>query len=253
MQIIRWGGAAALGVTVGLALAAPGYTQDEGHFPTGGWALQQVDGGAFVPATASTVVDATTVELTKPDGATGTSMETTDLGLNVAAGQQITVDYEMSAGALPDAGAVRLFWYDAPDSDTMATAPTALVAAGSTNGTLTIDISEAAKVGTLGLVYDASNPSAGTVRFSGLEVAGVPILFEAPTTPTPTSEPTTGPEPTEPPAAGKGGGASDGGAGGQLPVTGGPVTLIGAGALVLLLVGAGLYLLARRRRVSFTA
>lgn len=45
----------------------------------------------------------------------------------------------------------------------------------------------------------------------------------------------------------------DEGEGGELPVTGSSTALLAAGALVLLAVGGGLYLVARRRRVTFTA
>lgn len=61
--------------------------------------------------------------------------------------------------------------------------------------------------------------------------------------PTPTVEPTT--EPTEPPASGAGGGSG-------LPVTGGTTgILVGLGAMLLL--GGGVALFVRGRRVSFTA
>ena len=42
-------------------------------------------------------------------------------------------------------------------------------------------------------------------------------------------------------------------AGGELPITGSTTTLIAGGAVLLLAVGAGVYLVARRRRVTFTA
>ncbi len=43
------------------------------------------------------------------------------------------------------------------------------------------------------------------------------------------------------------------GEGGELPITGSTTTLIAGGAVLLLAVGAGVYLVARRRRVTFTA
>lgn len=43
------------------------------------------------------------------------------------------------------------------------------------------------------------------------------------------------------------------GAGGGLPATGTPTILVAAGALALSLLGTGLYLVARRRRIRFTA
>lgn len=45
----------------------------------------------------------------------------------------------------------------------------------------------------------------------------------------------------------------DGGEGGELPVTGTTTALIAGGAVLLLALGAGVYLIARRRRVTFTA
>ena len=45
----------------------------------------------------------------------------------------------------------------------------------------------------------------------------------------------------------------DAGEGGELPVTGTTATLIAAGAVLLLALGNGAYLIARRRRVTFTA
>ena len=45
----------------------------------------------------------------------------------------------------------------------------------------------------------------------------------------------------------------DEGEGGELPVTGTTATLIAAGAVLLLALGTGAYLIARRRRVTFTA
>lgn len=45
----------------------------------------------------------------------------------------------------------------------------------------------------------------------------------------------------------------DEGEGGELPVTGASTALLAAGALVMLALGGGLFLIARRRRVTFTA
>ncbi|HEY8471304.1 MAG TPA: LPXTG cell wall anchor domain-containing protein [Natronosporangium sp.] len=45
----------------------------------------------------------------------------------------------------------------------------------------------------------------------------------------------------------------DGGGGGGLPATGTSALIVAAGALALLALGAGLYLIARRRRIRFTA
>ena len=45
----------------------------------------------------------------------------------------------------------------------------------------------------------------------------------------------------------------DEGEGGELPVTGTTATLIAGGAVLLMALGTGAYLIARRRRVTFTA
>lgn len=264
MRISRWGGAAILGAAVALALAAPAAAQGE-HFPAAGWQVRQIGTGetAWSPAAASQVVDASTVDLTKPDGTTGTSIETSHLGMDVNAGDVISVSYELLDDALTDAGAVRLFYYDTRDADTLATAPTAFVAADG-SGVLELTVAATDRIGTLGLVYDASNDSAGTVRFTDLTVAGTPILFVAPPepSPSPTGQPTPGPtgeptpDPTKPadpspsdPAGGAGGGSDKPG----LPVTGSSLPVLVGGGAVLAAGGGGIYWLTRRRGVSFTA
>lgn len=261
MRITRWAAGAALGVAAGaLALAVPASAQD-GHFPAGGWQVRDIGLGETdwrAGTAASSSISSSTVELTKPAGDVGTSAETPDVGLEVAAGDTISVAYELVDGATPDAGAVRLFWYSSPDADTLGAAPTGSAIADATSGTLSITVADAAKVGTLGLVYDASNAATGTARFTNLEVAGTPILFAAPDPdpspsatpgPDPTGKPTPGPAPSDPAAPGQGGGDDKPG----LPVTGAPAALIAAGGAGLLVLGGGVYLLARRRRVSFTA
>jgi LPXTG-motif cell wall-anchored protein len=64
--------------------------------------------------------------------------------------------------------------------------------------------------------------------------------------PTPTPTPTPSTPATEPPA-------EDNGEGGELPETGTSTTLIIAGAFALLAVGGGLFAIARRRRITFSA
>jgi len=60
-----------------------------------------------------------------------------------------------------------------------------------------------------------------------------------------TTPPEDEPEETTPP--------EDEGEGGELPKTGAPTGLIAAGAALMLTAGAGMYLVARRRRITFTA
>jgi hypothetical protein len=80
-------------------------------------------------------------------------------------------------------------------------------------------------------------PVSGKVKFEG--VCEKPTT---PPTPTPTATPTATPTP---PPGGEGGG--------DLPVTGAAVGGIVGAAAVLLAIGLGLFLVARRRRVRFTA
>lgn len=272
-----------------LTLAGPAHAQD-GMYPAAEWQLRQIGTGDldWSPAAASVIVDATTLRLTKPDGDTSTSAETANIGLVVTADTEITVDYSLDADADTAAGAVRLFYYDTPDADTLGVAPAGFVAADG-SGTMSLPVPAGTAIGTLGLVYDASNSSAGTVTFTDLRVGDTPILFVAPAAP-PVEDLDCGDfdtqeeaqevldaDPSDPhgldgdgdgvacehlPSAGKGGSGdrddSDdapgaGGSGDRLPVTGAPAGLLAAGALALLGVGGGLFLLARRRRVSFTA
>lgn len=266
MKIIRWG--AVLGAVTALTVAAPAHA-DGGHFPAPGWQHKQIGPDlVWLPAEAGGIVDATTVELVKPAGDIGTSLETTDLGLPVAAGDTITVDYALSGGATPAAGAVRLFYYDYPGADTVVEAPAAFVAADADSGTLEITVAADATVGTLGLVYDASNDTAGTATFTNLTVAGTAVWFVPPVVPcewdgelaadddacqapaSPSSEPTTAPTATP----GVAGSPAPGVGGEQLPVTGSsllPALLIlGGGGLA---AGFVLHRLSRSRRVTFRA
>src|SRR5690606_5087506 len=148
------------------------------HFPGSGWVLQQIATGdtGFSPATLSQIVDQDTVALTKPAGDTGTSIETTDLGLAVTAGDTLTVQVSLVGPASTDAGAVRMFVYDHPGADTLTEAPQAVMAAAG-SGPLTLTVPFTGTIGTMGLVYDASNSSAGTVEFSNLRLNRTPIWF----------------------------------------------------------------------------
>jgi LPXTG-motif cell wall-anchored protein len=89
-------------------------------------------------------------------------------------------------------------------------------------------------------------PKSATVRFSEKTCAPAAPTPSPTATPTPTATPPAGatPTPSATPAPGGGGG---------LPVTGASVGGTVAAAAVLLLVGVGLYLFARRRRIRFTA
>lgn len=135
-------------------------------------------GGGQTESTVSTVT-ADTVTLVQ-DGrvtaAAGTSAETSNLGIEVEAGDTITVNYALTAGADFASGAVRLFIYYSPDADTWATAPDQVAVADALTGTLSITAT-GGTIGTAGVVYDTSNPSKGTATFTGLTVAGEPVPF----------------------------------------------------------------------------
>src|SRR5690606_30001796 len=98
-----------------------------------------------------------------------------DLGIDVATGDPVTVEYELD-GADPAAGAVRLFIYDHADADTDCEAPTQLVAVpddGSAEGTLTLTVGFTGTIGTAGLGDDASDGNGGgSGIFSDVTVAG---------------------------------------------------------------------------------
>ena len=93
----------------------------------------------------------------KQDGrdtaAAGTSAETINLDIEVAAGEAITVDFALTDGADHAAGAVRLFIYYTEGADTWNVAPDQSVAADAADGTLSITAT-GGTIGTAGVVYD---------------------------------------------------------------------------------------------------
>lgn len=176
----RMAAAAAVGLAGAMLMSAsPAQAAtDPPLFPRSGWVLQQIAMGdtGFSPAALSQIVDQDTVALIKPAGDTGTSIETADLGLPVTAGDTLTVQVSLLGSASADVGAVRMFVYDHPGANTLTEAPQA-VAAAAGDGTLTLTVPFTGTIGTMGLVYDASNSSAGTVEFSNLRLNNTPIWF----------------------------------------------------------------------------
>jgi hypothetical protein len=165
--------AVVLGLFGSMILAGPAQAH-HGHEAATDWQLRDVTCDPYPdctwgPATESVVTDERTLELTKPHPQTGTSMETTNLGLELPDGGTISVIYDLDTGADFAAGAVRMFWYNQPNKNTLLDAPTAHVAADAGNDTLTLTIPAGSTVGTFGLTYDASNPSTGTVHLHDLE------------------------------------------------------------------------------------
>jgi hypothetical protein len=245
-----------IGFVFALMTVSPASASVE-YFPTTGWDVRDASGTypdiEWNPAAASQIIDAYTVDLTKPAGDVGTSIETTNLGVDVEAGDVITVHYELKDGALTDAGAIRAFYYDHPDGDTLHEAPTAFVAADG-SGVLELTVIADGTIGTLGLTYDASNVSAGTVTFSTLKVNDTKVRFLAPVEETPSPEPTASesPHPGETPSPTASPSEVEGEGGEKLPVTGSSLPyIVGAGAAFLGL-GAGVVLLTRSRRQHFT-
>lgn len=181
-----------------LAMASPAEaTTEKPKCPT--WTLRSITSGPGWndnPADGSGVVDTNSVKITKPEGG-GTEFSTKDTGIDLNSNKaNITVKYELKDGASFAAGAVRLFYYHDKNANTLTAAPTDYVAAEANSGTLTLsDVT--GYIGTVGLVYDASNSAGGNVVFSDLKVGATPLAFED-VCAEPTSPPTTTPPTNEP-------------------------------------------------------
>jgi hypothetical protein len=208
-------------------------------------------------------VTATTVTLVKPAAGVDPGVEFVAKAANLPAGT-ITVDYALSGGADFSAGAVRLYYYAAAGADTVNDAPTGVAPATASSGTLTV--TAAGPVGTIGFVYDASNPSTGKVTFSDLKVGGTAVAFtDVCTSPSPSASPS--PSPSVSPSVSASASASPstsatetaapgGVAGGDepsLPLTGVSVPMLAGAAAVLIGLGVGLFLLTRKRRITTVA
>jgi hypothetical protein len=165
------------------------------------WTIRSITGDNTTwdpsPTAGSGVFDSNTVVLNKPDpGNARTEASTADAGLDLTNGT-ITVHYDLPDGAWFTTGAVRLFYYHATGANTLTDAPTASVAADNGSlGTMTIS-GVTGHVGTLGLVYDASNssgavPGRGAVVFSGLTAGDTPVKFNQAGCPPSPSPSTTG-------------------------------------------------------------
>ena len=224
-----------------------------------GYAFSALDWGTEVVPSVNSSVTEDAIVLVKVDGAMSTDASTSNLGTT---GTTLTVDYELSGGATTDAGAIRFFAYDHADANTATVAPTYGPAiADAMSGTLTLDIA-GGTIGTVGVTYDASNVSTGTVTFTNLMLDGEQLAFisECPEpTPTATESPTATASPTSsasptPGATEEPSTAPSTEAEPELPVTGSNLPVALGGAAVLLgLTGGGLMALARRRRTTFRA
>ncbi len=240
-----------------------------------------------------TIITPSSARLTKPMVGTAPGVEFAARDMKVFAFGRpatVTVNYRLQAGASASAGAVRMFGYAAQDADTIHSGPTygPAIASG-TSGVLSLTVPAGKKLGTLGLVYDASNDARGAVVFSELKINGRLVSFgwcpkpepSGSASPSPSSspsgepsaEPSTEPseepsgQPSEEPSTEPSGVPSNvpttygpppapgAGAGGgpSLPLTGAPAGLLAAGGVLLAVLGAGAVLVMRRRRTQFEA
>jgi hypothetical protein len=158
---------------VALAAPSPSAATTPTECPT--WTLQSIVNEWGSPAEGSTVVDSHTVVLTKPVGG-GTEFAAKNLNMTFDSPVSIEVEYELSDGADHAAGAVRLFYYEANSPNTLTDVPTEFIPATSGNGTLTI--AGVDKIGTVGLVYDASNAAGGKVTFKNMKIGNTKIAFK---------------------------------------------------------------------------
>lgn len=218
------------------------------------------------PGAGSAVTGDYRVKLVKPTEGVmpGTEFASYDVDLEFALPVSISVEYELNGGASHAAGAIRLFYYEAANADTIATTPTAFVAADSESGTLTI--SGVTKVGTLGMTYDGSNTAGGHVIFKNLKVGPHKMAFKdvcVEETPSPSPSVSTSPSATASasPSASTSTAAPApsvskslvAGGGPSLPVTGAPTYLVAGVGVLLVAAGVAALVLSRRRRAEFEA
>lgn len=164
--------------------------------------------GSFpqVPSAHSRLVSNRIVDLVwRPGSASnnyGTSLESDDLGIEVEAGDTLTVNYGLSSSTpdfvntMPAGASIRIFAYYRDSHSYMPgnrpnVAPTACgvnhlenpeqaaaAPVGQRTGTLSCTIQEAGVLGYTGLVYDVSNSGVqGRVRFSDLKLNDELILL----------------------------------------------------------------------------
>jgi hypothetical protein len=221
-----------------------------------------VFGGA--PAGAS-VESSSSVKLVKPTEGVmpGVEFAAYDVDVSVVNETTLSVSYTTGDGAATSAGAIRLFGYAEQDADTINDAPDWVDVAEGDSGTLVLTLPAGSELGTVGLVYDASNSAAGWVRFEDMGLGNRPVSFTDCPEPTPTATATPAPTVTasssasatagpgtSPPA---GSDDQNNSGGGGLPVTGAKVSVVIVTGLLLLAAGLGLAIAARRRKVRYIA
>lgn len=240
-------------LTVDVAKATPAE-----HEPV--CATWKINGVGGEPS-GSNIDSASQATLVKPEGEnSGVELVTNDLDLTAGADELvISVDYSLVDGSTA-ATAVRLFGY--ADQGVDPASPSAGAPdygpdiAEAESGTMTLTIPAGQSLGTLGVTYDASNTSHGTLTVRNMMVDERSVSFTeceeptpspsvttpAATTPPATVPPTVEPSATVPPVAG----------GPSLPVTGVSIWhFLGAG-LVLVALGVAARWFFRPRRVRTT-
>lgn len=138
-----------------------------------------------VPSTLSTIENGNTVRLKWGTSNLGTSVETNNLGLTVAAGAQVSFKYQLLNGATCTTGAPRMFVYIGNASSTPGNRPAAAPTAQSnhcdgagdaaSSGVVTFTIPSAGKIGYAGITYD--NGVAGEVLITDVTIGDTLVWF----------------------------------------------------------------------------
>lgn len=199
------------------------------------------------PAGASYTED--TATLIKPTEGIlpGTEFVALKVDLEFDSSVSLTVDYDLVDGASSAAGAVRVFYYEEQDADTLFDGPKDKAIADGTSGTLTIPGID--KVGTFGFTYDGSNLAGGKAVFSNLKIGDMKPVFKADCAPPTTAPATTAPSTQAPTTAAPAPTAvrtTPAGTAAELPVTGSKTLGVLCVAGVLIVGGAGLWWLSTR-------
>jgi len=106
----------------------------------------------------------------------GVEFAAKDLKVTTTGQIQVRVDYLLN-GASHTSGAIRLFGYQEKNADTLLSAPDWSDVASANMGTLVLTVPAGTNIGTLGLVYDASNSGAGSVTFSAMRIGTKVVRF----------------------------------------------------------------------------
>lgn len=247
-----------------MALATPAQATDKASTICGAWKAEGATGKypdvKFGDKPEGTVITQSTAKLVKPTTGEDPGVQFARLGADIKTEgtTKVTVAYELSEDADFVNGAVRLFGYKSKTPNTLNDAPSWQDTATSDAGMLSFTVTDGDTIGSLGLVYDASNSAKGSVTFSSLMVGDAKVSFlacpepqpseSATTKPTVTPKPTTTSEDPEPTAPAPTPGAGDP----TLPVTGPGIGAIFGFAVFLIALGVVSVYGARRKR-RFTA